>query len=694
MTEWVVTGSLLTLSVILLRLCLKGRLSPALQYALWIPVLVRLLIPLSISSPISVMNLIPGSAPSDQTAWYADYSPQDLEVQLVDPAFTAPQQQAQPSHDQTVYENTTKQESAQRPVTLKTALSILWAVGAVAVSGVLIGVNMHFSSRLRRSRKLLTVTDYHTPVYVTGCVETPCLFGLFRPRIYLTPELTGRKTMEHVLSHELTHLRHRDHIWSALRCVCLALHWYNPLVWIATSLSKQDGELACDAAVISQLGEAQRAAYGQTLIEIACVKNSRAGLLVSATTMLTTKKSLKERISMIVKKPQTKVVTLIAVLLVCLIVVGCTFTGASGEPPVMKAAHFEDNTAIYVYEKSGFGSDFFIKINQNGTYTYREGSLSSYFGLGTWTQNGDILALTDKPSTTPGTAFYNEFRVDEDALVWLAENSTGFMHRNIPMEDGARFLYRGSEESPVPVWTYVGTTETFIDNYLDGGLRATFVNVDGTVFVWNHFAVDRLNGLAVTEIGTVTENDINKLPATHLAACRIPTGTTLYLGKDAEDSKYPAIYFKLKDTSYYARLLPEAAFRGDDRWWETMTVNDGASELTMETLSRLAKEKGTLISHTDLQAYSHAEVRDSNYLVYRLYDVDTDYRLTLACANTQTPIEAISTRLYRKDTPGNYIDIRTDDLEAFLRDGTRHLSEDLMITNKQDDVRDWINHFE
>ena len=124
-----------------------------------------------------------------------------------------------------------------------------------------------------------------------------------------------------------------------------------------------------------------------------------------------------------------------------------------------------------------------------------------------------------------------------------------------------------------------------------------------------------------------------------------------------------------------------------------MTIKDGTGELTMEILSQLAKEKGALISHTDLQAYSHVEVRDSNYLVYRLYDVGTDYRLTLACANTQTPIEAISTRLYRKDAPHNYIDIRTDDMGAFLKDGTRRLSEDLMVTNKIDDVRDWIINF-
>jgi len=692
MTEWIVTSSVLILVVIGLRFLLKGKISLRLQYGLWALVLVRLLVPLSISSPISVMNLFPEPSLSAQEVWHIDYSPP--EVPLADPFLGATQQQVPSQQTQAALEQTIENsnEEAGTPVTLEAVLFWVWIAGMGVMGLVLAGTNLHFSSRLRRSRRAVALQDCPLPVYVSGCVATPCLYGLFLPKIYLTPDFEGQR-LDHVLTHELTHWRQADHIWSVLRCLCLVLHWYNPLVWIAASLSKQDAELACDEAVLKRLGDTQRTAYGKTLIEMSCLKQNTSGLFIAATTMLTTKRSLKERIAMIARKPKTAVITLIAVFLISLVVVGCTFTGASDEPPVMTAVHFEETTAIYVYEKPGFGSDFFIKINQNGTFTYREGALSSYFGLGTWTQKDDILALTDKPSANPGIAFYNEFRVEEDALVWLAKNSTGFMHRNIPMEDGARFLYRGSEESPVPVWTYVGTTATFIEDYLDGGLRATFVNVDGTVFVWNHFAVDTLDGLAVTEIGTVTTNDASKLPDTHLAACRIPVGTTLYFGKDAEDSRYPAVYFKLKDTAYYARLLPETAFRGDDRWWETMTINDGASELTMEILSQLAKEKGALISHTDLQEYSHAEVRDSNYLIYRLYDVDTDYRLVLACANTQTPIEAISTRLYRKDTPGNYIDIRTDDLEAFLKDGTRRLSEDLMVTNKIDDVRDWIINF-
>lgn len=691
MTEWIVTSGVLILVVVGLRLLLKGKISLRLQYGLWVLVLLRLLIPFSFDSRISVMNLLPEPEILEQSLSYTDYQLPDLAVPEIDPTLPAEQQQAQLQQNQAAFEQEIQAEKERTgtPVTVEAVLLWVWIAGMAVTFCVLTGTNLHFYARLRRSRVRLSCVDAPLPVYVTGCLQTPCLFGMLSPGIYLPSQLTGEQTLRHILTHELTHWRHKDHIWSVLRCICLVLHWYNPLVWIAASLSKQDAELACDEAVIEQLGEANRTAYGQTLIEMACVKRDAAGLLITATTMLTTKKSLKERISMIVRKPKTTIVTLICVLLIAAVAVGCTFTGASGEqssePPVMQACHFEEKNAIYVYEKPGFGSDFFIKLNRDGTFTYSEGSLSSYFGLGTWTLTDNILALTDKPTTS--MAFYNEFRVEEDAIVWLSENSTGFLYRGyVPLADGARFLYRGSEESPTPSLTYVEDITDVAKGIFDGGPRATFVNVDGTVFVWNHFVVDTLDGLNVTEIGTVTENDITKLPENHLSACRISVGTAIYMGKDVEDSQYPAVYCKVNSKSYYARFLPEAAFHGEDRWWENATIHDGAQTLTLEKLSQVAKEKGGLLSHTDLQGYSHVALTNSNCMVYRLYDVEKDYQLVLLCANTQTAVEALAARLYHKDSPDDYIDVRIHNIDAFINRGVHLFREDLPIADNQNDV--------
>jgi beta-lactamase regulating signal transducer with metallopeptidase domain len=137
------------------------------------------------------------------------------------------------------------------------------------------------------------------------------------------------EALAHVLAHEETHYHHKDHIWSLLRCICLVVHWYNPLVWLAAALSRRDSELACDEGAIRRLGEEQRAAYGRTLIGLTCTGAGR--LLRTATTMTGSKKSIKERIVLIAKKPKMKIYTLVAVILIAAIAAGCTFTGKETE---------------------------------------------------------------------------------------------------------------------------------------------------------------------------------------------------------------------------------------------------------------------------------------------------------------------------------------------------------------------------
>ena len=203
----------------------------------------------------------------------------------------------------------------------------------IAVAAVLAGSNIHFWWKLRQSRKALDIAGVPLKVYLTDYVATPCLFGLGKPDIYLTGEvMTDSQMRRHVLAHEMSHYRQGDHIWSVLRSLCLILHWYNPLVWAAAILSKQDAELACDEATIKSLGEDERTAYGRTLIGMTCVRRDPRSLMLTATTMLGTKKTLKDRISLIARKPRTALYTLIACVLVAALAVGCTFTGAPTEP--------------------------------------------------------------------------------------------------------------------------------------------------------------------------------------------------------------------------------------------------------------------------------------------------------------------------------------------------------------------------
>ena len=126
--------------------------------------------------------------------------------------------------------------------------------------------------------------------------------------------------------------------------MCLAVHWYNPLVWCAAILSRSDAELACDEATIRRLGESERAEYGRTLLRLTCEK--RSAIVNIATTMTGSGRSIRERIALIVKKPKMAVYTLIAVILIAAIAVGCTFTGAKNDNTEADEGLWPEDTVI------------------------------------------------------------------------------------------------------------------------------------------------------------------------------------------------------------------------------------------------------------------------------------------------------------------------------------------------------------
>ena len=331
MMQWIVSSSVLILVVIALRYVLRGKLSLRMQYALWLLVLVRLLVPVSFgASDLSVMNAVPERAPAVQQGTYK----QDIVGERNDAPTNAgtvgiPAQSMNEAAPPNLVQNVTT-ATVTAPTVEKTdwarIAKTVWLAGAAALGLVFLAVNLRFGKKLRRSRERVEETDACLPVYESGETDTPCLFGVAKPSIYVTPDTrTEAETLRYALAHEQTHYRHGDNLWAVLRGVCLALHWYNPLVWWAAELSRRDAELACDEATIRRIGESERAAYGRTLIRMTCEK--RPALLVTATMMTDSGKGLKERISLLVKKPKTAAYTAVAVLLIAGLSVACTFTG-------------------------------------------------------------------------------------------------------------------------------------------------------------------------------------------------------------------------------------------------------------------------------------------------------------------------------------------------------------------------------
>lgn len=352
MLNWIISSSLLIVAVIVLRFALRGKVSPAIGYALWLVVLVRLLVPGSVMHiPFSAATVVENTQLS-----------QDLErLEYVDAVEHADDGSVLGiMHDyvynmeindwadtHTIVDYSADEEEFsrwQRSSNVKNfgenILRPAWIAGIVLVAVWFAGVNVVFTRRLHRTRQRLEI-EFPRPVYISTAVETPCLHGLFSPAIYVTPAVAADETaLRHVLSHELSHYRHGDHIWGIFRAAALALHWYNPLVWWAAALSRRDAELACDEAAIALLGESQRADYGRTLIGLSCRGGGR-DLLLNATTMTGSKRGLHERILLIAEKPQTKAAAVFFAAVILIFAAVFTFAGSVPGSSYIRASSAE-----------------------------------------------------------------------------------------------------------------------------------------------------------------------------------------------------------------------------------------------------------------------------------------------------------------------------------------------------------------
>ncbi|OUQ78187.1 M56 family metallopeptidase [Flavonifractor sp. An100] len=335
--EWAVSGSVLILIVLGLGAFLKGKLSCRVRYALWGVVLVRLLLPfqLPLSLPMSSAQAVPDAPDAWETTYVPVFPGQTQNIDDTHPYY----QDLEPGYEgpgpwsQGYVERSEDGETVTTYLdcfTQAEILQLIWGVGVLAALLLILVPNVRFALRLEKMRKTLEIPDCPLPVYETEGLPSPCLFGLFHPAIYLTAEAAELSEGErrHVLAHELTHYHHKDHIWAALRCLCLALHWYNPLVWLAVLCSKRDGELACDEGTVERLGEAERIPYGRTLVGLVARRSLRPGDLVSCSTAMTGgKTTIQQRIALLVKKPETKRTALFLALSLAALAVVFTFAG-------------------------------------------------------------------------------------------------------------------------------------------------------------------------------------------------------------------------------------------------------------------------------------------------------------------------------------------------------------------------------
>lgn len=251
-----ISASWLILAVLVLRIVLK-KAPKWVMPLLWGVVALRLVCLFSIESALSLI-------PSAETI------PSEIVTETREPVLYE-----QATLD--IVTNPTLPSAAEVPVGVSrqqaqvdfNIYSILWLAGMAALL-------VHaLVSAGKLKRKLATAILLRDNIYESEFVDSPFVFGVVKPNIYL-PMHMDEGTAAYVIAHEHAHLARRDHWWKVLGYLVLALHWFNPLVWVAYILFCRDIELACDEKVVRGLDGAARADYSQALLSCAAPKRAVA----------------------------------------------------------------------------------------------------------------------------------------------------------------------------------------------------------------------------------------------------------------------------------------------------------------------------------------------------------------------------------------------------------------------------------
>lgn len=485
-----ISASWLILAVLVLRVVLK-KAPKWVMPLLWGVVALRLVCLFSIESALSLI-------PSAETI------PSEIVTETREPVLYE-----QATLD--IVTNPTLPSAAEVPVGVSrqqaqvdfNIYSVLWLAGMAALL-------VHaLVSAGRLKRKLATAILLRDNIYESEFVDSPFVFGVVKPNIYL-PMHMDEGTAAYVIAHERAHLARRDHWWKVLGYLVLALHWFNPLVWVAYILFCRDIELACDEKVVKGLDGAARADYSQALLS--CAAPGRA---VAACPLAFGEGNIKMRVKSALhyKKPAFWVAA--AAVLAVVIVAVCFLTNPRSERGSLVWAqklNAADIASIELYVPAEGEARQYKKLDteemaqaveliNSSRGTYIEKPETVYAGLPVWF----LLTMDDGTVHAVGSVVGHYLIIDGDTFGADVENQA----------EWENYVLKGDSASPIDMadrlsYALYGMTTgvytlgeaVFEDSVWETSYEETFANTKSTPELWLSSAL----GTDMTGIlyGTVT----------------------------------------------------------------------------------------------------------------------------------------------------------------------------------------------
>ena len=373
-------------------------------YLLWLALAIRLIIPFNIHIPNAPVKLYRENAQSglSMQLYEDEYA---LEHELVSEKI--PQQNfehaegesaADASVQQPTAEVSAPQPAAEQPAAaagselkakISTAelLTIIWAAGAALYVGVQLACYINFfryvsrwasppkneaTRRIFESCTRKMCAGVRLSLAVCSGIESPMVTGFFQTVLLLPREDYSEQELEMIIRHELVHYKRHDIAYKMLLMFAVAVHWFNPLVWIMAQEANKDLELACDEAATAGMNGDERAEYGRALISAAATRNFRPAAFTTCFYEKegTIKKRIKNRFANGKSRgTATLCIALAAVLTVCALV-ACGKTEQPETPSYIEELDGES------YDLTFFDEAVSLAVNsagalENSQYTVR-----------------------------------------------------------------------------------------------------------------------------------------------------------------------------------------------------------------------------------------------------------------------------------------------------------------------------------
>ncbi len=373
-----VTMSIVICLILLTKNTLKKKFTATCRFIILSLIMLRLCIPIGLIMPIINIEL-PSPAPSENTN--NDYIPKppylpetDFETlytpendNSVSSNINTPNDTDKITNSTPTVENKSSKYNFKLDDLIKyvpTLIFFIWLFGAcfylfcglIQYSFTLkeLNIGLKFPGAETReiySELLSEMKIKRAPrLYIRNNISSPLLFGYFSSKIVLPDTELSKNDIKGILRHELTHYQRGDLYLKLVSLIGNAVHWFNPLAYIAAKMHSEEMELSCDEIVLKDCDEVSRVSYGNTMLAI--VRSSRKNLSPLTTSFNPTPSKLKERFSNILDmtKKRKGIAIIIACIIVCVIssiIVGITF---SEKTDWIKIVDYKDSCDLY-YEK-------------------------------------------------------------------------------------------------------------------------------------------------------------------------------------------------------------------------------------------------------------------------------------------------------------------------------------------------------